>query len=177
MAVKPLRLSLLEEAKSPTQFVDELADGWKRLRTALTRADYVQPDHRYRVGGHDVVFRSYVTAGKQVAVLVSFPDCDDLDIRIIRTPDLVPEAVVTQFVISSGKTWVRRQTRFQFDDADAVRRVMDGLTDVVMKLIEAQRDDEDSEGYKSTDPNVVTRSITNVEKKTVKVVTGRRKNG
>lgn len=169
-----LRVSLLEEAKSPTQFAEDLGKHWKRINTALRGASFVRPQAKYQIDGHDVMFQAYTVGSVVVVNLVSYPETEDLDVRIIRTPSIVPEAVVSRFVSKDGgKSWVRTQTRYQFDDADSTRRVSNAIQDNVMKLIDKFRTAESKEGFVLGDPNTVTRSMTLVEKHPPKIVTGR----
>jgi hypothetical protein len=167
-----IRTSLLEEAKSPTQYAEELASHWKRVSSALKKASYVLPDARNRLDGYDVLMQSYDVGDQSIVNLVAFPETEDLDVRIIRNPDIVPEAVFSKFMSKDkGKTWVRFQTRFRFDNADAIRRVAMAFQDRVFKAIEAFRDAE-ADGAKKTDPEKVTKTIKVVDKRPPKVVTG-----
>ncbi len=168
-----LRVSLLEESKSPTQYAEDLGKHWKRISTALRGASFVRPQAKYQIDGHDVMFQAYTTGNLSVVNLVSYPETDDLDVRIIRNPSIVPEAVVSRFVSKdSGKTWVRNQTRFQFDDADSTRRVSNAIQDAVMDMIDKFRTAE-SKGAIMVDPNEATKGMKTVDKKPPKIVTGR----
>jgi hypothetical protein len=73
-----IRTSLLEEAKSPTQYAEELASHWKRVSSALKKASYVLPDARNRLDGYDVLMQSYDVGDHSIVNLVSFPETEDL---------------------------------------------------------------------------------------------------
>lgn len=137
-----VRLMLLEEDKSPTQYVDELSFYISRIRSALIRSSFSLVPNKYQVDGYEILSLCYELDNIRYVYLVSFPVTEDLDLRIIRTPEIVPEIVVSIF--TNDTKWIRSQYRYRFDNANKVVRVIKSLQNNIFNIIEKFRDAKDN---------------------------------